>query len=95
MLAGVGAVALGGAGVLALDEPLRSSLESSRPVSSARRRLGIGQVDATVPSAGGTGPVYATFASAARGGTSRGGGPVRPGVRRGACPSCSSCTAAP
>ncbi|MEW9263693.1 alpha/beta hydrolase-fold protein [Kineococcus endophyticus] len=66
VLVGVGAVALGGAGALALDEPLRSSLESSRPVSSARRRLGIGQVDATVPSAGGTGPVYATFASAAR-----------------------------
>ncbi len=67
MLAGVGVVALGGVGVLALDEPLRSSLESSRPVSSARRRLGIGQVDASVPSAGGTGPVYATFASTARG----------------------------
>jgi hypothetical protein len=62
VLAGAGAVVLAGAGVLALDGSLRTSVESS-----ARRRLGVGQVDAAVPSAGGGDPVYATFASAARG----------------------------
>ncbi len=62
MLAGAGAVVLAGAGALALEDPLRSSL-----LPAVRRRLGVGQVDAAVPDAGATGPVFATFASAARG----------------------------
>ncbi|WP_432565397.1 alpha/beta hydrolase-fold protein [Kineococcus sp. SYSU DK003] len=58
VLGGAGAVVLGAAGALTVDTPVRSAL---------RRELGIGQVEATVPVAGGADPTYATFASAARG----------------------------
>lgn len=71
VLAGAaGAVVLAGAGVVALDDPVRSAL---------RRRLGIGQVIATVPRAGAAEPVLASFASAARGREVTWGWSVPPG----------------
>ncbi|MEZ0164521.1 alpha/beta hydrolase [Kineococcus sp. LSe6-4] len=59
LLAGTaGVLVVGGAGALAVGDPLRAGL---------RRRLGIGQVDVTAPAAGAPAPVYTTSASTARG----------------------------
>ncbi|MBT0771602.1 hypothetical protein KIH74_21870 [Kineosporia sp. J2-2] len=70
----------GAAGTAVTGTALAGSLSGVLPGRSAlRRRLGIGQVEAGVPDAGGDDPHYATFASTARGRPVTWGWAVPPG----------------
>ena len=74
---GAGALVAGGAAVALEVRPVRSRIRST---------LGIGQVAEPVPSAGAGDPVFATFASAARGRDVAWGWATPPGVAPGGLP---------